>query len=129
MRVRRTLIVVAMASALGLAACGGKSADGARHASAASATSDPLAAPTLEQASAAKGEVTVCAPKDTAGDQHDLIASFNRRMGAQGLHARLTEFPTSADAQHAQIVQRQEAKSSDCDVYKADTVFIAEFVA
>src|SRR5215211_5582961 len=122
---RTTVIAAVAASGLAVAGCGGD--DDARPAGGAK-TAD-LAAPTLQSARGAKGDVTICAGKDTAGDQRDLVDAFGARFGSQGLRAKLVEFPTSADEQHNQIVQRQEAKSAECDVYKADTVFMAELVA
>src|ERR671914_2039616 len=92
------------------AACGG--GDGAGT----SAGERKALAPTLQEARGATGEVTICAGKDTSGDQRDLIDTFNERFGSEGLRAKLLEFPASADEQHNQIVQRQEARSSECDI-------------
>jgi multiple sugar transport system substrate-binding protein len=118
-----TVFLVVVACGIGLSACGG--GDGAPAGGGEKASR--LAAPTLQSARGATGDVTVCAGKDTSGDQRDLIDGFNAR--SRGLRAKLVEFPTSADEQHNQIVQRQQARSPECDVYKADTVFMAELVA
>jgi multiple sugar transport system substrate-binding protein len=120
MKVRSAVIAGVLALTLALVACGGDDAapDAAR-----------ATAPSLAEAERGRGTLTVCAGKDTAGDQRDLIDRFNRRFGSQGLRAELLEFPESADEQRNQFVQRQEARSSECDVFKADTVFIAELAA
>jgi multiple sugar transport system substrate-binding protein len=106
-----------------VAACGGGDDAGV------AAREGKAAAPTLQEARGATGDVTICAGKDTSGDQRDLIDTFNEQFGSEGLQAKLLEFPASADEQHNQIVQRQEARSSECDIYKADTIFIAELVS
>ena len=37
------------------------------------------------------------------------------------------QFPASADQQRAQFIQRQQAKSSSCDVFSSDVIWTAEF--
>ena len=126
MGVRR--FALAALVALGVAAAGcGSSSDDAGGGGSGGGGAKATKAPTLAEAKAAKGNITICAGKDTAGDQKDLISSFN--AAHPGLTAKLLEFPTDAGEQRTQFVQRQEAKSSECDVFKADTVYIAEFVA
>ena len=39
----------------------------------------------------------------------------------------MIEFPESADAQREQFVERQDAKSADCDVFYSDVIWTAEF--
>ena len=39
----------------------------------------------------------------------------------------MVEFPASADEQRNQFIQRQEAKSGDCDVFRSDVIWTAEF--
>jgi trehalose/maltose transport system substrate-binding protein len=75
----------------------------------------------------AKGNVTLCMGKDTSGDKTALTKQFNQQFKSQGLSAKLLEFSTSADEQRAQFVQRQEAKSGECDVFYSDVVWTAEF--
>ena len=41
----------------------------------------------------------------------------------------LVEFPASADEQRTQFVQRQEAKAGDCDVFRSDMIWTAEFAS
>ena len=75
----------------------------------------------------AKGEVTFCLGKDTSGDKTALAKQFNEEN--TGVTVKLLEFSTSADEQRAQFVQRQEAKSGECDVFYADVIWTAEFAA
>ena len=129
MKQHRSVAAMAAGLALVLGACGGAGDDADGGASATNSDAGPPAAPALSEARTATGELTVCAGKDTAGDQKQLIERFNARYEEQGLHAELLEFPESADEQRNQFVQRQEARSPECDVFKADTVFMAELVA
>jgi multiple sugar transport system substrate-binding protein len=86
-------------------------------------------APTLAASKGATGNVTFCLGKDTSGNQTDAVKKFNAKFKAQGLSAKLLEFPTSADEQRNQFVQRQEAKSAECDVFFSDVIWTAEFAA
>jgi multiple sugar transport system substrate-binding protein len=76
----------------------------------------------------AKGEVTYCQGKDTSGNAHYMIDEFNKKFGPE-LKAKLVEFPASADEQRNQFIQRQQAKSGDCDVFSADVIWTAEFAS
>jgi multiple sugar transport system substrate-binding protein len=77
----------------------------------------------------AKGEVTYCTGKDTSGAQKESVRIFNKENEANGLSAKLLEFPESADEQRNQFVQRQEAKSGECDIFYADVIWTAEFAS
>ena len=77
----------------------------------------------------AKGDITYCQGKDTPGDAKASIEGFNKEFASQGLKATLVEFPADAQQQRNQFVQRQEAKSGECDVFSADVVWTAEFAA
>src|SRR5215208_4582560 len=77
----------------------------------------------------AKGEVTYCTGKDTSGAQKESVKLFNKENASNGLSAKLLEFPESADEQRNQFVQRQEAKSGECDIVYADVVWTAEFAS
>jgi len=46
---------------------------------------------------AAKGEVTYCTGKDTSGAQKESVKLFNEQNEANGLSAKLLEFPELAD--------------------------------
>ncbi|MGI8779666.1 MAG: extracellular solute-binding protein [Solirubrobacteraceae bacterium] len=87
------------------------------------------AGPTLAEAKGATGSVTFCAGKDLTGDHRDAVKSFNAKFSAQGLKAQLLEFPESADEQRNQFIQRQEARSDDCDVFYSDVIWTAEFAS
>jgi multiple sugar transport system substrate-binding protein len=88
-------------------------------------------AKTIDPASmdGAKGEITYCTGKDTSGAQKESVKLFNEEFGGQGLTAKLLEFPESADEQRNQFVQRQEAKSGECDIFYADVIWTAEFAS
>jgi multiple sugar transport system substrate-binding protein len=77
----------------------------------------------------AKGTVTYCQGKDTSGNAHYMIDQFNKKYSSQGLTAKLNEFPASADEQRNQFIQRQQAKSGDCDVFSSDVIWTAEFAS
>src|SRR3954463_2333164 len=76
----------------------------------------------------AKGTVTYCQGKDTSGNAHYMIKEFNKKYGPD-LKAKLVEFPASADEQRNQFIQRQQAKSGDCDVFSSDVIWTAEFAS
>src|SRR5439155_18140220 len=76
-----------------------------------------------------KGTIHYCQGKDTTGSAHELIKQFNAKYASQGYKATLTEFPASADQQRAQFIQRQQAKSNDCDVFSSDVIWTAEFAS
>lgn len=77
----------------------------------------------------AKGSVTYCTGKDTSGAQKESVKLFNQANQSKGLSAKLLEFPESADEQRNQFVQRQEAKSGECDIFYSDVVWTAEFAS
>jgi multiple sugar transport system substrate-binding protein len=77
----------------------------------------------------AKGDVTYCQGKDTSGNATKMIKEFNKAFGSEGLNAKLVEFPADAGEQRNQFIQRQQAKSGDCDVFSADVVWTAEFAS
>jgi multiple sugar transport system substrate-binding protein len=77
----------------------------------------------------AKGQVTYCTGKDTTGETKEWSKQFNEKHKADGLSVKLVEFPASADEQRTQFVQRQEAKAADCDVFRSDVIWTAEFAS
>jgi multiple sugar transport system substrate-binding protein len=77
----------------------------------------------------AKGEVVYCTGKDTSGAQKESVKLFNQANEANGLSAKLLEFPESADEQRNQFIQRQEAKSGECDIFYSDVIWTAEFAS
>jgi multiple sugar transport system substrate-binding protein len=74
-----------------------------------------------------KGNVTWCIGKDTTGAFSQVVSLYNQAHPS--VHVKLLELPTSADAQRTQLVQRQQAKSSECDVLGMDVTWTAEFAA
>jgi multiple sugar transport system substrate-binding protein len=77
----------------------------------------------------ATGEVTYCTGKDTTGETKEWSKQFNEQHKADGLSVKIVEFPASADEQRNQFVQRQEAKAGDCDVFRSDVIWTAEFAS
>jgi multiple sugar transport system substrate-binding protein len=78
-------------------------------------------------ANGAKGTVTYCQGKDTAGNAHAWVKAYNAKN--TGITVKLLEFPASADAQRQQFIQRQQAKSGDCDIFSSDVIWTAEFAS
>jgi multiple sugar transport system substrate-binding protein len=75
----------------------------------------------------AKGDIAFCMGKDVSGQMDAPVKSFNEEN--PDINLKLIEFSTSADEQRAQFVQRQEAKSGECDVFWADVIWTAEFAS
>ncbi|MDP1846509.1 MAG: ABC transporter substrate-binding protein [Solirubrobacteraceae bacterium] len=111
-----------------LAACGGDDDEGGTGAGGES-TGATEGAKTIDVGAMdnAKGNVTICMGKDTGGDVTAAIKAFNAQKN--GVTAKILEFSTSADEQRQQFVQRQEAKSGECDVFSADVIWTAEFAS
>ncbi|HEY7632322.1 MAG TPA: ABC transporter substrate-binding protein [Thermoleophilaceae bacterium] len=82
---------------------------------------------TPDMAKNPKGTVTWCIGKDTTGAFSQVVKLYNQQN--PGAHAKLLELPTSADAQRTQLVQREQAKSPECDVLGMDVIWTAEFAA
>ena len=118
-------VMAAIVCMLGLGACGGDDDGGGSSGS--KSTGATKGAKTLDASSmeGAKGNVTYCTGKDTSGDLIEGIKKFNA-LG-NGITAKLLEFPESADEQRNQFIQRQRAKSGECDGFEADVVWTAEF--
>jgi multiple sugar transport system substrate-binding protein len=114
-----------------LGACGGDDDSGGGGSSGGTSTGSTSGAKTIDPASmdGAKGEVTYCTGKDTSGAQKASVKQFNAKFKSQGLSAKLLEFPESADEQRNQFVQRQEAKSGECDIFYSDVIWTAEFAS
>jgi multiple sugar transport system substrate-binding protein len=75
----------------------------------------------------AEGDIAFCMGKDTSGNLTAATKAFNEQYPE--VRAELIEFSTSADEQRSQFVQRQEAKSGECDVFWADVIWTAEFAS
>jgi multiple sugar transport system substrate-binding protein len=115
-----------------LSACGDDDGGGGGSSSSGgTSTGSTSGAKTIDPASmdGAKGVVTYCTGKDTSGAQKESVKLFNEKFKSQGLSAKLLEFPESADEQRNQFVQRQEAKSGECDIFYSDVIWTAEFAS
>ena len=123
----RRLVVLMCSGLLGagafLAACGGDDGGGGGG----GGETEGAKAIDVAAMDTAKGNVTVCMGKDTGGDVTAGIKAFNAQKN--GVTAKLLEFSTSADEQRQQFVQRQEAKSGECDVFSSDVIWTAEFAS
>jgi multiple sugar transport system substrate-binding protein len=133
--VRRTRHVAAWLGCVALmggvvAACGDDSGSGGSSTSSSGSESGSTeGAKVIDPKSmeGAKGQITFCQGKDSAGDAKASIEGFNKKFASQGLSAKLVEFPADAGQQRQQFVQRQEAKSGECDVFSSDVIWTAEF--
>src|SRR5215212_5607107 len=85
------------------------------------------AAVTPAMANNASGNVTWCIGKDTTGAFSQVVNLYNQSHPK--VHVKLLELPTSADQQRTQLVQRERAKSPECDVLGMDVIWTAEFAA
>jgi multiple sugar transport system substrate-binding protein len=133
-RKRFAVALLVAALAMFAAACGGDDDSGGGGGGAAATqpsgvTKGAPQAPTLDASKGAKGNVTYCTGKDTSGAQKKSVEDFNAKFGGQGLTAKLLEFPESADEQRNQFIQRQEAKSGECDIFYSDVIWTAEFAS
>jgi trehalose/maltose transport system substrate-binding protein len=130
------MLCAALACGVLVAACGGDDSSSSGGGGSSSSSSGggggntTQGAKVIDPASAdnAKGSVTYCQGKDTSGNAHYMIQQFNKKYGPN-LKAKLVEFPASADEQRNQFIQRQQAKSGDCDVFSSDVIWTAEFAS
>jgi multiple sugar transport system substrate-binding protein len=129
--VRRMQLAAVAAIATGLlaAACGGGGDDGGSGGGSAPQAVKNAKAIDLGSMRNATGRVTYCTGKDTTGETKEWSKRFNAKYKAQGLSVRILEFPASADAQRQQFVQRQEARDGECDVFRSDVIWTAEFAS
>ena len=133
MRGRRSVLLCALlALALGLvvAACGGDDDGGGSGGGATGSESGSTSGAKvidLKLADNAKGTVRYCQGKDTAGDAKEWVKTFNAKN--TGVTVELVEFSPDAGQQRNAFVQRQEAKSGDCDMFSSDVIWTAEFAS
>ena len=125
---RGVFTAIAAAFVIGLAGCGDDNGE-APSGGGAEGESPTANAKVIDPKSmeGATGTVTYCTGKDTTGETKDWSKRFNAKFESQGLQVKVVEFPASADEQRNQFVQRQEAKSADCDVFRSDVIWTAEF--
>jgi multiple sugar transport system substrate-binding protein len=112
-------------AALVAAGCGGGGGGGGGNT--VSGVGENAKTVTPDQAKNPKGSVTWCIGKDTTGAFSQVVKLYNQAN--PGATAKLIELPTSADQQRAQLVQREQAKSSECDILGMDVIWTAEFAA
>jgi multiple sugar transport system substrate-binding protein len=126
----RAGLAACAAAAIALAGCGGDDGGGGGGSGGgqAGATKQAKAIDTGAM-KGAKGNVTYCTGKDTTGETKEWSKRFNEKYASQGLSVKIVEFPASADEQRNQFVQRQEAKAGDCDVFRSDVIWTAEFAS
>ena len=108
------------------AGCGG----GSSKSSSSATTGTPIkggGAVTPAMANNPSGNVTWCIGKDTTGAFSQVVNLYNQSHPQ--VHVKLLELPTSADQQRTQLVQRERAKSPECDVLGMDVIWTAEFAA
>jgi multiple sugar transport system substrate-binding protein len=124
------LFIAVLACGVLVAACGDDSGGGGGGGGSTTEKGSTEGAKVIDPATedSAKGTVTYCQGKDTSGNAHYMIDQFNKK-NAPGLTAKLVEFPASADEQRNQFIQRQQAKSGDCDVFSSDVIWTAEFAS
>ena len=127
MTIRRALAALLVIPFLLVAACGDDDSGGGGGGGGGQTEESAKDVKVIDPASmeGAKGNVTFCAGKDTTGSKKAGIAEFNKEN--PDVQAKLLEFPESADEQRNQFVQRQEAKSTECDVFYSDVIWTAEF--
>ena len=134
---KRLALALVVALAMFVVACGssdsGSSSSGGGGGGSASTTATGVTkgvakAPTLAAAKGAKGTVVYCTGKDTSGGQKASVKAFNAKY-SPGPEREAPRVPESADLQHDQFAQRQQAKSSDCDIFYSDVVWTAEFAS
>jgi multiple sugar transport system substrate-binding protein len=113
-------------AALCAAGCGG-SDDEPGNAANSGASQGAAKAPAAPAAGQAQGNVTFCVGKDTTGSISESIKAFEQANA--NATVRLLELPESQDEARAQIVQRQRAKSPECDVIGMDPTQVAEYAA
>jgi multiple sugar transport system substrate-binding protein len=121
------LLCAALACAVLVAACGGDDEGGGGAGTEETGSTSGVKAVDPASMDGATGSVTYCSGKDTSGDLKETIAEFNKAN--PDLQVKLVEFPEDAQQQHDQFVQRQKAKSGDCDGFEEDVVWTAEFAS
>jgi multiple sugar transport system substrate-binding protein len=122
------LLCAALASGAFVAACGGGSSDnGGGGGGGGGGSTSGAKVIDVNSMKNAKGSVTYCQGKDTTGQPTDAIKTFNAQNN--GVTVKMLEFSTSADEQRSQFIQRQQAKSGECDIFSSDVVWTAEFAS
>src|SRR3982750_3988888 len=128
---RRSGLAACAAVAIAMAGCGGADNGGGGSSGGGGQAGATKEAKAIDPGSmqGAKGKVTYCTGKDTTGETKEWSKRFNQKYASQGLSVKIVEFPASADEQRTQFIQRQQAKSGDCDVFRSDVIWTAEFAS
>ncbi len=114
--------------ALGVAACGdGDGGGGGGRTGQATGPTSGAKVIDVDAMNDAEGTVTVCQEKDLSGNVTEAIKKFNAQHN--GVTVKLVLLAAKADEQRAHFIQRQEAKSSECDVFHSDVIWTAEFAS
>jgi multiple sugar transport system substrate-binding protein len=121
------LLCAALACAVFVAACGGDDSGGSTAGTSETGSTSGVKSVDPASMDSAKGSATYCSGKDTSGDLKETVAEFNKAN--PDITIKLVEFPEDAQQQHDQFVQRQKAKSGDCDGFEEDVVWTAEFAS
>lgn len=116
--------VVAGCGSSGSSSSGSKSSSKSSSPSGASASAGAV---TPAMAANPSGSVTWCIGKDTTGAFAQVIKLYEQANPKVRVH--LLQLPTSSDQQRTQLVQREQAKSPECDVLGMDVIWTAEFAA
>jgi multiple sugar transport system substrate-binding protein len=125
----RVAVLLSLLLACGalIAGCGGDDGGGGEGGGESAARTEGAKVIDPGSMEGAKGTVKFCQGKDTTGAVAALKKNFNAKFASQGLKMEFVEFPASADEQRNQFIQRQQAKSDDCDVFGSDVIWTAEF--
>jgi len=121
------LLCAALACGVLVAACGGDDSGGSTAGTSETGSTSGVKTVDPKSMDSAKGSATYCSGKDTSGDLKETVAEFNKAN--PNITIKLVEFPEDAQQQHDQFVQRQKAKSGDCDGFEEDVVWTAEFAS
>jgi multiple sugar transport system substrate-binding protein len=121
-----TAVLVAT-GALALVGCGSDDSGSVSTTGEKGTTQGAKKAPSLAESKDAKGTVTMCAGKDTSGSLTESIKDFNKQYASQGLKVKLQELAADANEVRNQFIQREQAKSGECDVLQTDIIWTAEF--
>ena len=127
----KVVLAVLVAAMLFLVGCGGgddAGGGGTSQTSETGTTKGAEKAPSLAESKDAKGTVTMCAGKDTSGCAHRGDQGLQQAVRVPGAEGReLQELAADANEVRNQFIQREQAKSAECDVLQTDIIWTAEF--
>ena len=120
--------ILACVAAL-LAGCGSSSSNSSSSGGSSSSSGGtniqggPAVTPAM--ASNPSGNVTWCIGKDTTGAFSQVVKLYEQSH--PNVHVKLLQLPVAADQQRTQLIQREQAKSPECDILGMDVIWTAEF--